>query len=222
MVYNGITFDLVNKFQAHSKIINRIKQSPVCNDLNETRYVATCSDDATIKIWNPSSNWTLIQTYSNHKSYVYGLEWINEDTIASGGAYFNDDGTIHLWSIITGKTKRTLHAGMGVFSLNSLQNGIHLAAAGLQNGDIKIYNFNTGDLAFILRGHTSSVRDLLLFNSSNMLVSSSYLDVRVWDLATNACKFVLNEHTSEVYALKQVSHEVSLVDPKIIRLTCGM
>jgi WD40 repeat protein len=89
---------LVNSFRAHSKWINRIKQSPFNTNTN-TNYVATCSRDKTVKIWNVLSSfeWTLITTYSQHSSEVADLEWLDNDTLASGSY----DKTIKLWSATT-------------------------------------------------------------------------------------------------------------------------
>ena len=103
-IYNISSSDLslVNSFQAHSNYINRIKQSPF-----NTNYVATCSDDMTVKIWDVMSsfNWNLITTYSQHSSEVYALEWLDNDTLSSAG---ESDQTIKLWSQTTGQTKRTI------------------------------------------------------------------------------------------------------------------
>ena len=91
---------LVNSFQAHSSYVWRIKQSPF-----NTNYVATCSGDKTVKIWNVSSlssNWNLIRTYSQHSSVVGALEWLDKDTLASGSS------DIKLWSMATGQTKLTI------------------------------------------------------------------------------------------------------------------
>ena len=128
----------VNSFQAHSSHINGIKQSPF-----KTNYVATCSSDRTVKIWNVSSSfeWTLITKYSQHSSYIYDLEWLDNDTLASGSF----DKTIKLWSMATGQTKRTIKTNsQSVFSLKLLNTNIHLAA-GLENGEINIYNINDGN-----------------------------------------------------------------------------
>ena len=125
---------LVNSFQAHSDCIKRIKQSPFNTNTN-TNYVATCSNDRTVKIWNVSSSfdWTLITTYSQHSSWVYGLEWLDKDTLASGSL----DKTIKIWSPTTGQTKRTIQTKQYVFSLKLLNTNICLAA-GLGNGVINI------------------------------------------------------------------------------------
>ena len=92
-IYNFSSLSFVNSFQAHSNYINRIKQSPF-----NTNYVATCSND--VKIWSVSSSfdWTLITTYSQHSSLVFALEWLDNDTLASGSL----DKTIKLWNLTNG------------------------------------------------------------------------------------------------------------------------
>ncbi len=196
-IYNFSSLSFVNSFQAHSSKINRIKQSPF-----NTNYVATCSDDRTVKIWNVTSSfdWTLITTYRQHSSCVEALEWLDNDTLASGST----DRTIKLWSATTGQTKRTIQTNQSVMSLKLLNTNIHLAA-GLRWGDINIYNLNDGNLVSSLKGHTSLVYDLVQI-SADLLASSSYDEtVRIWNLTTNTCKFILKGHTDRVYGLKQIT-----------------
>jgi WD40 repeat protein len=200
-IFNTSSLSLVNSFKAHSSEIWRIKQSPF-----KTNYVATCSIDETVKIWNVSSsfNWTLITTYSQHSSYVYALEWLDNDTLASGST----DKTIKLWSMATGQTKRTIQTNKWVLSLKLLNTNIHLAA-GLESGDIHIYNINDGNLVSSLKGHTSDVYDLVQL--SDDLLASSSLDktVRIWNLTTNTCKFILTGHTTYgVVVLKQITPSI--------------
>jgi WD40 repeat protein len=179
----------------------RIKQSPFNTNTN---YAATCSDDATVKIWNVSSsfNWTLITTYSQHSSYVYGLEWLDNDTLASGSF----DKTIKLWSPTTGQTKLTIQTNQEVSSLKLLNANIHLAAcAGV---DINIYNINDGNLVSSLKGQTSIVFDLVQISADLLASSSDDRTVRIWNLTTNTCKFILTGHNSLVYGLKQITSNI--------------
>ncbi len=196
-------------FKAHSSEISRIKQSPFSTNLN---YVATCSWDGTVKIWDSSYsfNWTLIMTYSNHSSSVLSLEWLDEDTLASAGW---TDQTIELWSLTTGQTKLTIHLNQSVYqvvySLKLLNNKIHLAAGLSYPYDIKIYNINDGNLVSSLNGHSHNVRDLVQL-SADLLASSGGWDqtVRIWNLTTNTCKFNLTGHTSSVNGLKQITSNI--------------
>jgi WD40 repeat protein len=192
---------LVNSFQAHSSYIYRIKQSPF-----KTNYVATCSHDRTVKIWTVSlpSNWTHITTYSQHSDWVFGLEWLDNDTLASVGV---TDQTIKLWSPTTGQTKRTIQTpNQNAASLTMLNTNIHLAA-GLWP-DINIYNINDGILVSSLKGHTSSVRDLVQISEDLLASSSADQTVRIWNLTTNTCKFILTGHTSYVYGIKQITPSI--------------
>jgi hypothetical protein len=46
-------------------------------------YVASVADDSWVKIWN-TSDWSLVTAYNGHKSRIYGVECIDDDTIATG------------------------------------------------------------------------------------------------------------------------------------------
>jgi len=205
-IYNFSSLSPVNSFQLHSYSIYRIKQSPFNTNTN-TNYVATCSSDHTVKIWNvsSSSNWTLITTYSKHSASVWALEWLDNDTLASAG-YTNK--TIKLWSPTTGQTKRNIQTNESVFSLTMLNNKIHLAA-GLRNGDINIYNIKNGKLVSSLKGHGfGGVNDLVQISADLLASSSSDGTVRIWNLTTNTCKLILTGHTNGVFGLKKITPNI--------------
>jgi WD40 repeat protein len=187
---------LVNSFQGHSSYINRIKQSPF-----NPNYVATASFDNTVIIWDSNNNWTLIRNYTGHVGSVYGIEFINEDMVATGS------NTIHIWYISTGITSRIISAGQYVFTLQMMCNGIHLAA-GVASKDIEIYNIITGSLVTILQGHTGYVSNLALISSDLLASAGDDWTVRIWDLTTNTSKFNLSGHTNGVRGLKLVSSDI--------------
>jgi len=202
-IYNSSSLSFVNSFKAHSSQINRIKPSPFNTNTN---YVATCSSDHTVKIWNVSSSfdWTLITTYSQHSSGVVALEWLDNDTLASAG---ERDQTIKLWSPTTGQTKRTIQTNQTVYSLKLLNSNIHLAA-GFYLGDINIYNINDGNLVSSLKVQTYYVYDLVQISADLLASSSSDKTVRIWNLTTNTCKFILTGHTYGVIGLKQITPSI--------------
>ena len=94
-------------------------------------YVASCSFDSTVNIWNPNTGES-IRKYTKHLERVNCLDEIDEDTLVSGSS----DKTIHIWQISTGQTLNTINFVDRIFSVKSLSNG--LIAFGLGK-NINIY-----------------------------------------------------------------------------------
>jgi WD40 repeat protein len=185
-------------FQPHGwNIINQIKQLP-------NGHVATCSNDKTVKIWDPSSYpWTLLRNFTGHTDLVLSLEAINTDLIASG----SKDGTIQIWSLNTGELKRTIKTLSPVSRLKLLSNGVYLVASLFQSV-LNIFDINTGGNINYMMGHSSMVIDLEMIPKSDLLASSSEdLSIRLWNLTSQTCKFILTGHTDAVYALKLISSD---------------
>ncbi len=196
----GLTFD--KTINAHGDLVFRIIQSPFTPN-----YVATCSSDKTVKVWDTKyDKWDLIKTMTYTAPVEAAVEWLNADTLASG-AVENGKG-IQIWSLSTGQTKTQINIPNNyVLCLKLLNDKIHLAA-GFDNGDINIYNYNDKTVFSTLKGHQEMVRDLLQI-SDNLLASSSFdKNVRIWDLTTNSCKFILQGHISYVYGLKLITPDL--------------
>jgi WD40 repeat protein len=203
------SLSIINSFQAHSDSIWRIKQCPFNTNSN---YVATCSSDGTVKIWNVSVsspfNWTLITTYSQHSSGVLAFEWLDSDTLASSGHY---DDPIKIWSVISGQTKQEILTNSNVWSLKllSYSSSFYLAAGfGSFRREINIYNIKDGTLFSTLIGHMSDVRDIVQLNPNTLASSSEDKTIRIWNLTTSKCIFILKEHAWVVYGLKQITSDI--------------
>jgi hypothetical protein len=195
-VYNG-NGTLMKSFQAHASLfLARIVQLP--NGL-----VATDSGDLKAKIWDPSSDWKLIQTYSGHTQWLTGMVYIDSDRMATG-AY---DSTAQIWSISKGTLITKIATGSAVSSLGLLGDGISLLV-GCKSGDIEIYNYNTGAKIKTLKGHTNWVEDFAIIDNNQMATSSWDFNIRIWDLTTGQTKFLLTGHTLYSVGLKLVSPNI--------------
>ena len=197
-VFSGDGFSSEISFQAHTNTIYRIKQLP-------NGYVATCSEDSTVKIWIPSNtnNWILVRTHQSHTLGVIAIDYINADTIVSG----DGNGVIEIWSKSTGVVSQTLNANSKIWSLKMLKNNIYLAA-GLSNGNINIYNLNNSSLITTLQAHASSVMDLVLINDDLLASSSDDASIILMDYRSGAILHNLKGHNSSVYGLKVISSEI--------------
>jgi WD40 repeat protein len=160
-------------------------------------YVASCSSDKIINIWNPNTGES-IQKYKKHTDLVYGLDQIDEDTLVSGSV----DMTIHLWKISEGQTFRKIDVGDSVFSIKSISNGL-IACGTTRN--ISIYEHSTGNLVNILIGHSNYVWSIELLNERFMASGSSDYKVIVWDLYSNSIKYELSQHKNVVRCVKRLS-----------------
>ena len=166
--------------------------------------MVTCSNDARVNVWDSKNNWNKVQTYTGHSKAAHAFDFINEDTIVSGGL----DQTIQTWSLLTGLTQRRIQVGSDLLSLKVLSNGFYVAC-GLGNGDINIYNINNGNLISILKGHKGQVFDFTLIDEGNSLVSSSRDETLiVWNLITNTPKCTLTGHSDWVIGLKNISSNI--------------
>jgi WD40 repeat protein len=178
-------------FQQHTNPINRFK-------LYMGKYLASSSADKLVKIWNINT-WDVMLTYVEHTQFVYGLEFLDEQTIASG-AY---DGTIKIWSFRTGLTNRTISTGTNVNCLQYLSK-TNLLLSGDSSKLIKIYNLTSGVLLNSLAGHNDRVNDFALISDNLVASASSDQKVIIWNIeGTNGnILFTLNGHTNAVFGLK--------------------
>ncbi|KAM0752112.1 WD40 repeat-like protein [Meredithblackwellia eburnea MCA 4105] len=107
----GVSFtDLQPKtrFQAHSRYLIKVLVSP------DTKNLATCSADTTIKIWStPSSNNGNDGAYKLEKVLQGHQRWVWDITYSADSAYLvsaSSDHTARLWELASGTTVRQYSA----------------------------------------------------------------------------------------------------------------
>lgn len=88
----------VTSFLAHPKYITRCILSP------DTRHLATCSADTTVKIWSTKDyEYTLERTLEGHQ------RWVWDAAFSADSAYLvtaSSDHAARLWDLATGETVR--------------------------------------------------------------------------------------------------------------------
>ena len=128
------------------------------------------------------------------------------------------DKLIRVWDIETGKTVRTLRGQIGagdegkIFAMAMSPDGRWLAVGGFMAtftgnnhealGTIRLYNFPTGKLVALLKGHTNVVLSLAFSPNSRYLVSGSGDNNAIlWNVKRQRKLYTLKGHTDAIYAV---------------------
>lgn len=128
-----------------------------------------------------------------------------------------DDKVIRVWDLAAGRTVRTIRGQSRpgqegkIFAMALSPDGRWLAAAGWMDrssarlpccGDIRLYDFKSGELVALLKGHTSIVNSLAFSPDSKKLLSGGGdSDAILWDVAEAKLLHRLHGHRSDVYAV---------------------
>ena len=130
----------------------------------------------------------------------------------------SDDKTIRVWDTQTGELVRKISGQIGIGDHGKiyaaalspdnklLAVGGYLAygrSADISNvGNIRLFNFQTGEIEWLLKGHGNIINSLAFSRDGRKLASGSYdKTARIWDLDTGKTIKVLKGHTNTVYAV---------------------
>jgi WD40 repeat protein/tRNA A-37 threonylcarbamoyl transferase component Bud32 len=138
--------------------------------------------------------------------------------IASGGGSPSQPGEVKVWDAATGKEKLTIQGTLGgltfgdwkirgfVFSPDGKRILVRVAGWGY-----KVFNAETGQEQFTLRGHTFEVCKVIFSPDGKRIASASYQiersevvsagEVKVWDAETGQVKHTFRAHTGGVFTL---------------------
>ena len=136
---------------AHEGYVRSLAVHPIEN------LLLSCSDDFTIKLWNISTNCTLIKTFDFHSGLVMDVKWNprENNTFASCSM----DGTVVFWDISSDQPRFTQKIGVkcvNTISFASL-NDRPLVAAGSDDKIIHIWDIQSRSIVSKLESHDSNI-----------------------------------------------------------------
>ncbi|KAL4256374.1 hypothetical protein AB1N83_012939, partial [Pleurotus pulmonarius] len=153
---------------------------------HEGRPIPAVAIPATAKMLSAFSEEVVVRSDGHEQSIDIGNQWcISFQADGSRFATGDDDGTVKIWDIETGKELRTFEGHSDrIRSLAFSPDGRKIAA-GSRDGTIRVWDTETGqDLFGAMEGHTNYVTGLAFSPDGTRLASGSYdKTVRLWDEA---------------------------------------
>lgn len=185
--------------QAHTHWINDI----ALTQNNST--LVSASSDSTVRVWRPHSESAgLPPSIGKHGDYVKCLASPGDhaDWVASGGL----DHNIYIWDLSGGGEKLKINTGQedripkgSVYSLSA--RGSILASGGPESV-VKVWDPRSGKLVTKFVGHTSNVRDILINQDGDtIMTASSDQTIKLWSMTAGRCMHTLTMHNESVWSL---------------------
>lgn len=197
-----------NQVQAHTHWVNDI----ILTQSNSA--LVSASSDITVKVWRPDSEDSRIPTTIGlHSDYVKCLAspGVHSDWVASGGL----DHKIKIWDLNGGGER--LHIDIGEHE-NSAKGSVYalsvrgsIMASGGPESIVRLWDPNSGKRITNFVGHTDNVRDILINEDGDtVMTASSDQTVKVWSITAGRCMHTLTMHNDSVWSLYSEHPQLSV------------
>lgn len=187
--------------QAHTHWVNDL--TLVKNNL----AVVSASSDASVKLWRPhSADASVAHTIGSHSDYIKCLSSPdrNANWVASGGL----DHRIKLWDLAGGgeqleiDIKKADNNKVEKSSIYALQANRNMIASGGPESVVRIWDVKSGQSITKLVGHTDNIRDILMSDDGDtLLTASSDQTIKVWSVTAGRCLHTLTMHNDSVWCM---------------------
>lgn len=197
-----------NQVQAHTHWVNDI----ILTQSNSA--LVSSSSDLTVKVWRPDSEDSQIpSTIGLHSDYVKCLAspGVHSDWVASGGL----DHKIKIWDLNGGGEK--LHIDIGEHE-SSAKGSVYalsvrgpIMASGGPESIVRLWDPNSGKRITNFVGHTDNVRDILINEDGDIVMTaSSDQTVKIWSITAGRCIQTLTMHNDSVWSLYSEDPQLSV------------
>lgn len=181
--------------RGHKRGISCVRFSP------NGRLIASCSADATVRIWS-SSTGAHLNTLEGHLAGISTLSWAPDSrTLATG----SDDKSIRLWDVKTGKphTYPLIGHHNYIYSIAFNPKG-NILVSGSYDEAVFVWDVRTRRILRQLPAHSDPVGGID-FCRDGTLIASCANDglIRIWDTGTGQClRTLVHEDNAAVTSVK--------------------
>ena len=163
---------------------------------NDNKYVISCSNDSTIRIWN------LLELKQEAVLEGQNSSYINCVTVSKDNKYFITgcrDKLICIWNLLELKQEAVLEGHLnGVTTVAVTSDNTYIVSGSFDN-TVRIWNLLEKKQETVLEGHTSYIYCVVV-TSNNKYIISGFADttIRVWNPLQKSEETVLKGHLDRV------------------------
>lgn len=175
----------------HSDLIQDIAVSPT------DRYIASGSDDCTVKIWDSNTGGLLYTLYGHSKS-VRKISWAYDEKNLVSVSW---DGSIIVWNLATQDVLVKCTGKGSTRAVDWSDNGKQLVSD-TSNNEVCIWNAKTGKPVHTLKGNSTFVK-AVAWSPNGLFIASGSSDgtICIWESQKYSKIFLTNLNRFEIYSL---------------------
>ena len=168
------------------------------NLVNLNKYLASSSEDKTIKLWDLETS-ECIRTLEGHTEQINCMEVLENGLLISG----SDDNSLKIWNPSDGACLKTIATTNSIFRLKVLSDN---RVACTSEKEIHIWDLNADKCIITLLGHTDGILCLITLPDKTIVSGSRDKTIKMWTLKDSTCIQTLHGHTSSVVCLLLLKH----------------
>lgn len=151
-----------------------------------------CSQSST---QSPYCDFSIVRTLEEHSTASAIAISADGKTLVSGGL----DKAIKVWDLQTGQLRKALQSDSGEIQAVAIAPDGKTVVTGSGDRMIRIWNITSNQRPQMLKGHSSDIRQVEISSDGKTILSSTYGEIKAWDLATGQLKTTLpNLPTAEI------------------------
>ena len=163
----------------------------------DDEHLATGHSDGVVRIWDVAAG-QLIRSIDAHEGTVFSVTFDGDGTrlITAG------EGTgVRIWDARSGQHIRDLPTGANR-NVAALSPTGRLVAAGTDEKEVWVWDLETGERLWKVKGHLGQVLALAFLPDEHRLISCGYNNlIMIWDVATGEPTLTLRQHDGSVQSV---------------------
>lgn len=193
-VWDTATGKIILSFHGHLAGISTVAWSP------DGRWIASGSDDKTIRFWNVETGKAHTKPFEGHHNYVYQIAFTPKGNILVSGSY---DEAVFLWDVRRAQIMKTLPAHSDPVSGIDVVHDGTLIVSCATDGLVRVWDTHTGQCLRTLVHEDNPPATFVKFSPNGKHILAWTLDgcIRMWNYVESRVVKTFQGHVNNKYSI---------------------